>query len=67
MAVKLVSLVTGASSGIGKAIAKQLIADGQTVITTGRSTDRLEDLSVLGAHVVRLDVSLKFPPVSLRS
>lgn len=36
-------LVTGGSSGIGKAVATRFRASGDTVIITGRNTDRLAD------------------------
>ena len=36
---KKTALVTGASSGIGKEIAKQLISDGFTVYAAARRTD----------------------------
>lgn len=55
-----VSLVTGASSGIGTAIAEKLIADGWKVIAAARRTDRLAALSTrLGArcHAIALDVT----------
>ncbi len=42
--MKKVCLVTGASSGIGFAIAKALIADNYTVIATARRFERLKDL-----------------------
>ena len=41
---KKVCLVTGASSGIGYAIASALIADGYAVVATARQEDRLQDL-----------------------
>lgn len=40
----MISLVTGASSGFGKKISKELIAAGWKVIGTGRRKDRLEKL-----------------------
>ena len=40
-----VAVVTGASSGIGKAIAKAMARQGWQVIGTGRRADRLEKLA----------------------
>jgi 3-hydroxy acid dehydrogenase / malonic semialdehyde reductase len=55
-----ICLVTGASSGIGTAIAEKLIADGWKVIAAARRTERLAALrSRLGprCHAVALDVT----------
>src|SRR4051812_25395591 len=55
------ALVTGASSGIGRAIATQLSERGHTVILVARGRDALERLaSELGgtAHVVPADLSV---------
>lgn len=54
---KKTALVTGASSGMGKAIAKQLIQDGYQVYVAARSVDKMADLARLGAQPLRMDVS----------
>ena len=51
------ALVTGASSGMGKSIAKRLIADGYLVYVAARSTDRMADLAGLGAVPLAMDIS----------
>ncbi|WP_076260154.1 oxidoreductase [Intrasporangium flavum] len=52
-----VALVTGASSGIGAATARELAAAGHTVYAAARRTERMQDLAVLGIHVLALDVT----------
>lgn len=54
---KKTALVTGASSGMGKAIAKRLIQDGYQVYVAARSVDKMADLARLGAEPLRMDVS----------
>ncbi|MFW7355337.1 MAG: oxidoreductase [Brucella sp.] len=54
---KKTALVTGASSGMGKSIAKRLIKDGYQVYVAARSVDKMADLANLGAQPLRIDVS----------
>ncbi|MBW9065410.1 oxidoreductase [Rhizobium herbae] len=51
------ALVTGASSGMGKEIAKRLIDDGFKVYVAARSVDKMEGLARLGAVPLRMDIS----------
>lgn len=52
------ALVTGASQGIGKAVAKQLVDDGYTVYIASRDTDRItEAANAIGARPITCDVS----------
>lgn len=52
-----VALVTGASAGIGKAIARRLLADGWIVYGAARRVDKMADIRADGARVVALDVT----------
>ena len=53
-----VAVVTGASSGIGRATVHQLVATGWTVYALARRTDRLYTLQQeTGAHPVTCDVT----------
>lgn len=54
---KKTALVTGASSGMGKEIARRLIRDGYQVWVAARSVDKMEDLRAIGAEPLRLDIS----------
>ena len=52
-----VALVTGASSGIGKAIAFQLIEDGLTVYVAARRIEKMRDLKQRGAIALKMDIT----------
>jgi NAD(P)-dependent dehydrogenase (short-subunit alcohol dehydrogenase family) len=57
MSRKRMALVTGASSGMGKVIARRLLQDGYDVFVAARRVENMQDLKALGAHPVELDVS----------
>jgi short-subunit dehydrogenase len=50
-------LVTGCSTGIGRAAAEALLVRGHTVWATARRPETLADLAARGAHVAALDVT----------
>jgi NAD(P)-dependent dehydrogenase (short-subunit alcohol dehydrogenase family) len=50
-------LVTGASSGIGEAVVRRLLADGCTVYAAARRMERMAPLESAGARLVALDLT----------
>ncbi|MFC6182566.1 oxidoreductase [Lactiplantibacillus daowaiensis] len=52
-----VILITGASSGIGKATALKLQAQGNIVYGAARRIEKMTDLAAAGVHVLKLDVT----------
>jgi 3-oxoacyl-[acyl-carrier protein] reductase len=63
-----VALVTGATGGIGEAVAQALHAQGAVVVITGRNTDKLNVLAgTLGTrvHVVTADLAAPDAPSQL--
>jgi NAD(P)-dependent dehydrogenase (short-subunit alcohol dehydrogenase family) len=52
-----VALVTGASSGIGEATARQLAAAGFTVYAAARRVERMQKLTKAGIHPIAMDVT----------
>ncbi len=54
-----VILVTGASSGIGKATAQQLIKEGHTVYVAARRVEKMDDLKAQGAHPLKMDITVE--------
>ena len=52
-----VALVTGASSGMGKAFARALLADGMVVYAAARRIEQMTDLAAEGAITVKMDIT----------
>ena len=55
--MKKVILVTGASSGIGKSIALQLIQEGHIVYGVARRLDKMQDLKEAGGYALEMDIT----------
>jgi NAD(P)-dependent dehydrogenase (short-subunit alcohol dehydrogenase family) len=52
-------LVTGASSGIGKATAQALLDKGHTVYVAARRVEAMRDLEAKGAIALRMDITVE--------
>jgi short-subunit dehydrogenase len=52
-----VIIITGASSGIGKATALQLIGEGYTVYAGARRVEKMQDIVEAGGYAMKLDVT----------
>ncbi|RNC85985.1 MAG: SDR family NAD(P)-dependent oxidoreductase [Balneola sp.] len=59
MNTQKVALVTGASAGIGKATAKQLLKDGLIVYVVARRLENMKDLEELGAKAIKMDITIE--------
>jgi len=59
-----VALITGASSGIGEATAKELLKEGFVVYGSARRVNKLDELKKLGMIPIQMDVTVEEDLVS---
>lgn len=57
MNTKKVILITGASSGIGKATALQLVKEGHIIYGAARRVEKMQDIVEAGGYVLKMDVT----------
>jgi short-subunit dehydrogenase len=55
--MKKIILITGASSGMGKETALQLIKEGHVVYGAARRVDNMQELVAMGGHALKMDVT----------
>lgn len=55
--MKNVILITGASAGMGKEFAKELLKDGHIVYGAARRIDKMDDIKTLGVKILEMDVT----------
>lgn len=53
-----VFLITGASSGMGKVTAKELIRLGHTVYAAARRIDQMQDIKNMGGNPLQMDITI---------
>ncbi len=55
--MKKIILITGASAGMGKEMAKELLKDGHIVYGAARRLEKMDDIKKLGVNVLAMDVT----------